>query len=285
MGYSITPSLRAAASVNTDFAEVEVDERRVNLTRFPLRFPEQRDFFLEGSGVFNFAGRNGVSPYFSRRIGLRSGRRSRSSTVRASAARPVDMSWGSYKWARTTTSASAGRTSRSPGSSGASSSSRLSGRSTRVVGGYGHHGSHAVRQSHGRDGSGPLDLEPLWRSKLSVRGVLRVELQPRSATDRSASELTARGFRINFPNDEWQGHVSYREFGEAYDPAVGFVNRNDFRRVEPRVAWRPRPAVSWIRTLQFDTQFRYLESLGGGVPEERQWQFGLLGLDFESGTT
>ncbi len=70
LGYSITPSLRAALSINTDFAEVEVDQRRVNLTRFPLRFQEQRDFFLEGSGVFSFAERNGASPYFSRRIGL-----------------------------------------------------------------------------------------------------------------------------------------------------------------------------------------------------------------------
>ena len=47
---------------------------------------------------------------------------------------------------------------------------------------------------------------------------------------------------FNFPNDLWQAHLSYREFGAAYDPAVGFVTRNDFRRVEPRVAWRPRPA-------------------------------------------
>jgi hypothetical protein len=73
IGYSLTPSLRAALSVNTDFAEVEVDQRRVNLTRFPLRFPEQRDFFLEGSGVFSFASRSGPQPYFSRRIGLQEG--------------------------------------------------------------------------------------------------------------------------------------------------------------------------------------------------------------------
>ena len=70
VGYSLTPSLRAAVSMNTDFAEVEVDQRRVNLTRFPLRFPERRDFFLEGSGVFSFAPRNGAQPYFSRDIGL-----------------------------------------------------------------------------------------------------------------------------------------------------------------------------------------------------------------------
>ena len=68
--YSVTPNLRASLTVNTDFAETEVDDRRVNLTRFPLRFPEKRDFFLEGSSVFTFAPSSGVDPYFSRRIGL-----------------------------------------------------------------------------------------------------------------------------------------------------------------------------------------------------------------------
>ena len=73
MNYGVTSSLRASASINTDFAEVESDQRRVNLTRFPQRFPERRDFFLEGSGVFTFAPRSGPSPFFSRRIGLGSG--------------------------------------------------------------------------------------------------------------------------------------------------------------------------------------------------------------------
>ena len=49
VNYSVTPGLRASVTVNTDFAEVEVDDRQVNLTRFPLVFPEKRrDFFLEG---------------------------------------------------------------------------------------------------------------------------------------------------------------------------------------------------------------------------------------------
>lgn len=53
--YNLTPALRANVSVNTDFAETEVDERRVNLTRFPLFFGEKRDFFLEGSNFFDFS--------------------------------------------------------------------------------------------------------------------------------------------------------------------------------------------------------------------------------------
>ena len=71
--YSITPGIRSSLSVNTDFAEAEVDQRRVNLTRFPLQFPEQRDFFLEGSSIFSFAPASGPNPFFSRRIGLAGG--------------------------------------------------------------------------------------------------------------------------------------------------------------------------------------------------------------------
>ena len=62
----------ASVTVNTDFAETEVDTRRTNLTRFPLFFPEKRTFFLEGDDIFSFGlGLNqDVLPYFSRRIGL-----------------------------------------------------------------------------------------------------------------------------------------------------------------------------------------------------------------------
>lgn len=72
--YRVTPSISAAVTVNTDFAEAEVDQRRVNLTRFPLFFEERRDFFLEDAGVFEFGGINrSPRPYFSRRIGIVNG--------------------------------------------------------------------------------------------------------------------------------------------------------------------------------------------------------------------
>src|SRR5258706_16315686 len=53
--YGVTANLTADVTVNTDFAQVEVDEQQVNLTRFSLVFPEKRDFFLEGRGIFDFA--------------------------------------------------------------------------------------------------------------------------------------------------------------------------------------------------------------------------------------
>jgi uncharacterized membrane protein YgcG len=57
--YGITQNLTADFTYNTDFAQVEVDEQQVNLTRFSLFFPEKREFFLEGRGIFDFA-RGGV---------------------------------------------------------------------------------------------------------------------------------------------------------------------------------------------------------------------------------
>lgn len=72
--YRITPEITAAITINTDFAEAEVDQRRVNLSRFPLFFEEKRDFFLEDAGVFDFGGiRQSPRPFFSRRIGIVNG--------------------------------------------------------------------------------------------------------------------------------------------------------------------------------------------------------------------
>ena len=82
--YGITQSLTTDFTYRTDFAQVEDDDQQVNLTRFSLFFPEKRDFFLEGQGLFAFGGASTTPPtgsatsapvntpvlFFSRRIGL-----------------------------------------------------------------------------------------------------------------------------------------------------------------------------------------------------------------------
>ncbi|MGC8829478.1 MAG: DUF5916 domain-containing protein [Verrucomicrobiia bacterium] len=71
ISYNITPSLLAQATLNTDFADAEVDDRLVNLTRFPLFYPEKRDFFARDSALFSFGGIEfSPLPFYSRRIGL-----------------------------------------------------------------------------------------------------------------------------------------------------------------------------------------------------------------------
>ena len=68
--FGITPSLNLDATYNTDFAQVEVDNQQINLTRFNLRFPEKRPFFQENSGLFRVGKGNELDLFFSRRIGL-----------------------------------------------------------------------------------------------------------------------------------------------------------------------------------------------------------------------
>ncbi|MCC7054548.1 MAG: carbohydrate binding family 9 domain-containing protein [Gemmatimonadaceae bacterium] len=68
--YGLTPSLTLDLTYNTDFAQVEVDEQRTNLTRFPLFFPEKRTFFLENAGVFSAGTPQAVDLFFTRRIGI-----------------------------------------------------------------------------------------------------------------------------------------------------------------------------------------------------------------------
>jgi len=72
--YGVTAGLNLDVTVNTDFAQAEVDDEQVNLTRFPLFYPEKRDFFLENSGQFNVGSATSTNRladlFFTRRIGL-----------------------------------------------------------------------------------------------------------------------------------------------------------------------------------------------------------------------
>jgi len=68
--FGLTPSLNLDLTVNTDFAQVEVDTQQINLSRFNLRFPEKRPFFLENSGLFTIGKDDELDLFFSRRIGL-----------------------------------------------------------------------------------------------------------------------------------------------------------------------------------------------------------------------
>jgi hypothetical protein len=68
--YGLTNNLTLDLTVNTDFAQAEADDQQVNLTRFSLFFPEKRQFFQERAGIFDFR-TGGLNRLFhSRRVGL-----------------------------------------------------------------------------------------------------------------------------------------------------------------------------------------------------------------------
>jgi hypothetical protein len=293
VNYNVTPSLRAGVSVNTDFAEAEVDQRRLNLTRFPLRFPEQRDFFLEGSGVYNFAPGNGADPYFSRRIGLTEGEQ-----IPLNYAARLGGQVGRYELGFTQVNTSELESADVDGGTFAGENFTVA-RVKRGILEQSTIGAIYTRRSAGADPTDPGGLAPkdrhtvgtdLFYTTSRLFGDKNFEFQafaawnsnPDRDVDRSNSDLSARGLRLNYPNDVWSGHISYREFGDDYRPAVGFVTRNGFRRVEPKIGWQPRPNIDWIRKFDFSVQFRHLEDIDTGVNEEQQLQIKLLGIDLES---
>jgi len=293
VNYSMTPTLQSALTVNTDFAEVEVDRRRVNLTRFPLFFPEKRDFFLESSNVFEFAPRSNQNPFFSRRIGLVGGE---TVPILAGArlnGRVGDYSVGFFQVRTRETSGIPADSLTLP------AEDFTAGRVVRNLGSESQVGViYTRRATHADEGAFfdrfqtrhtfGADLE-LGTSRLF--GDKNFQFQaffvghnaPLQADTSSVGHRSTRGLRLNYPNDPWTGHVSYREFGNAYDPAVGFIARRGFRRLQPSIGYEPfLENHPWIRSLEFGSRFEYLTDLAL-TPLTVQIGVQPFGLNLDSG--
>ncbi len=286
VNYSITPSLKASLTLNTDFAEAEVDQRRINLTRFPLQFPEQRDFFLEGSNIYRFAPASFETPFFSRRIGLRGGE-------------PVPITYGARLLGNAGNYNLALLHVRT-GEKGAIKPENFTvARMKRNLGAESTFGIIYTRRStqNSDELPDPLQTRHTFGSDLELStsrflGDKNLQFQayfvmhnPSSPQDDSTDiwDRSTRGLRLNYPNPPWSGHVSYREFGTAFDPAVGFVSRVGFRRLQPSLSYNPRiERVDWIRDLSWGIRFEHLTDLDFKLLSQ-QLGFTLLGLTMESG--
>jgi hypothetical protein len=277
--YNLTPALRANLSVNTDFAETEVDQRRVNLTRFPLFFEEKRDFFLEGSSFFGFSGEAGraVMPFFSRRVGLDD----------RGTPQPIDAG------AKLTGQAGAFdvgvlqvRTAESGRRRGEDFSVvrvRRRAFEQSYVGGMYTRRSARVRGDVDRHTAG-LDFE-LATSRF--RGNQNLELSGfylwTSSPDR-VEDTGAYGVRLAYPNDPLTAEISIRELQANYDPALGFVERRGYRRLAPSVeySWRPRDHP-WLRALGWEVEAEILND-PQNRPLTRQFSLSPLEVNFHDGS-
>ena len=284
VNYSVTPNLRAAVTVNTDFAEAEVDRRRVNLTRFPLFYPEQRDFFLESASIFEFAPLNAVNPYFSRRIGLDEGR-------------VIPIEYGARLAGQAGAYDLGFLQVRTGPVDGRPAEQFTVGRVKRNFLAQSSIGFIYTRRSTAASGALPapvdrhtagvdLDLFTstfLGDKNLQMQAFYVVHTDPERGGIDGAADRSSRGFRINYPNDVWRAHLSYREFGEAWDPAVGFVQRRGFRRANPVVRYAPRP--DWfasVRNLEFGVYHEHLSDLHNRLLT-RETGLELLGVVYDSG--
>jgi hypothetical protein len=261
--YNVTPALRATLSVNTDFAETEVDDRQVNLTQFPLFFEEKRDFFLQGANYFDFAREIGdsVRPFFSRRIGLADGQ-----------PQPIDFGAkltgqaGSFD-----IGALQVRTRGTPLEAGADFSVL---RLRRRIGQESYAGALYTRRNDRLAGAPLLQTagidSVLRTSRFLGRKTIEWsnwflwttspvdDLAPAGA-QRATGGNIGRGSRVAFPNDPFYFDFSYRELQENYDPAVGFLQRRGIRRYNPEVGYTLRFGDHpWIQSLQIEIDWDFL---------------------------
>jgi hypothetical protein len=272
--YKLTPSLNASLTLNTDFSATEVDDRQVNLTRFGLFFPEQRDFFLQDADVFEF-GRigqrsmdspfarpleeNGL-PFFSRRIGL------------SFTGEPVPIEGGA----------------------------KLSGRAGRWT-----IGTLAIRQEEFQTveasdlfvarvtanvlaessvGFIATNGDPLTNVDNSVAGVdfryqntrlpngktLESEVwYQRSSTEDRSGDDGAWGFRMWSPNTAgFKGGVGVKQIEADFYPALGFLNRRDIRDYTGELGYTYRPEGRSWRSLYTGANIQRIDNLDGGLQSE-----------------
>ncbi|WP_238542136.1 carbohydrate binding family 9 domain-containing protein [Cecembia lonarensis] len=280
LNYNITPNLKAGITINTDFAETEVDDRQINLTRFPLFFPERRAFFLEGANIFLFAPSSSPNPYFSRRIGLQDGL-------------PIPIRYGGRMIGRVKDT-DIGFVHVNTAAQGERKAENFTvGRIVQNISDESTIGviytrrdtegdSLPLRETLGMDLS--LNTSKFLGNKNLQFEAFFVGHTPNFFGDESNLwDRSVRGGRINFPNEPWRAHMSYREFGINYDPATGFAPRVGFRRLQPSISYSPLWKNSGlIRELSWQYYFEYLMEMDWR-PATVNHRIRFLGLRFESG--
>jgi hypothetical protein len=251
---NLTPNLNASVTVNTDFAETEADTRQVNLTRFPLFFPEKRSFFLEGAGVFDIAATNNESviPFFSRRIGLLEGHEVPILVGAKVVGRQSDYNIGFLDVQTRGVDDFGGDAGRR-----LDSQNLLAARVSRNIFRQSWVGGIVTRGNPDGTGQNTLLGADMRLATSEFRGdknlstsafFLRTDDQANGKID------YAFGGNIDYPNDLWNCSFGWRQIGDDFNPALGFVPRTGIRRLSPGAAFKPRPGRFGIRQFEFQVE-------------------------------
>ena len=285
--YGITANITADLTYNTDFAQVEVDERQVNLSRFSLLFPEKREFFLEGRGTFDFGSRSftGGGPggggafrggdseptvFYSRRIGLSGGEEIPilgGGRVTGKAGRlgfgAMSLQTDNIRGVIPSTNFSVLRVKRDilrRSNIGAI----FTNRSESVA-------ADGSNQVYGVDGNFNFG------ENVNFGG-----FYARSQTPGGNSENESYVGRGGYRGDRYGLNADYTVVGDNFNPEIGLVRRRNFRRYNTTARFQPRPqSIEWIRQFGLSGGYERIESLDAGVLETEVWNGGLQ-VEFES---
>ena len=263
--YGLTRSLTADFTYNTDFAQVEEDEQQVNLTRFSLFFPEKREFFLEGQGIFNVGGRSATQAsdtpilFFSRQIGISGGR-----PVPILAGGRLTGRVGAYNLGvvniQTDEFAPAGAA--STNFSIVRVRRDILRRST--IGALFTGRSQAIR---GPGSNETYGVDGVFAFYQNVR--VNTYLARTQTNGLRGDDLSYRG-EFDYNADRYGFTAEHLSVGRNFNPEVGFLRRADFRKSFAFARFSPRPANprSRIRKHYYEANYSYITT-GSGRLESR----------------
>ncbi len=280
--YGLTRSLILDATVRTDFAQVEEDLQQINLTRFSVFFPEKRDFFIEGQGIFDFGGvQAGNSPgdvpllFFSRQIGLSQGQ-----------AVPVI---GGVRLTGRTGPFSIGalniQTDDLPSARAAAtnfSAVRLKRNLFRRsnVGVMATRRGPAVGVAGASSFSLGADATMLFFKSINVTSYYALTGTPGA----DGATVTGRSYRgrLDYTNDRYGASAEHMLIDKNFTPEMGYVRRTDVRRSFGLLRFSPRPSgSSVIRKLTWQASMDYLTDASAATLQSREIN-GAFRIDFQS---
>jgi hypothetical protein len=271
--WGVRADLTLDLTVNTDFAQVEADEQQVNLTRFPLFFPEKRAFFLENAQVFQLGQPQAVDLFFSRRIGL------------SASGEPIDIiaggrlsgKLGGYNVGILNMQTDAAVDQRS-GQTLAPANNFSVLRIQREIGRSNFGAMFVNRQGVGSRASSDdynraygLDLG--WQA--TTNGRLSAFLaRTDSPATKGGSDYAGRAAYTHV-NQQWAAGAGYAQVGERFNPEVGFLRRRGYRSLEGRFSLSYQPTQwPWIRRIQPHTSFTAYTDLRNRLESSQgHWHF------------
>ena len=229
----ITQGLTLDVTYNTDFAQVEVDDQQLNLTRFSLNFPEKRPFFLENAGFFSVGG-GGADLFFSRRIGIASGQQVPIKGGARLSGRAAGLNIGLL---HIRTDEVTGLQD-ALGYSVARVAKELPNRS-RIGGLFVNKGGLEgdFNRTYAADAAVGIGEALTFSSFLSVTD------GPEDAFDEHAWDISG-----NWSSRSWAVTAQAREIGQGFSPEVGFLPRRGYRYYQYHMMHKIRPP--WLREIR-----------------------------------
>lgn len=257
----ITQGLTLDLTVNTDFAQVEVDDEQVNLTRFALFFPEKRPFFLENAGTFAVGTPQSVEMFFSRRIGIQSGQ-----AVPLQGGGRVTGKMGNYTVGLLNLQADELSVRDDSGAPVrvAPPTNFAVGRLIRDFPNRSRIGAMVVNRVNTDDGA-EFNRTYAVDGRLGIGAPLTLDAYAaRSETPGVTTGDYAYGIGGAYTSRDWSITGSMREVGSAFNPGAGFLPRSSYRYRAARISRNVRfPNVTWFREWRPHVQYNEFIGLDG----------------------